>query len=361
LTDSSGKGSTYEDRLLLVRSSAIIILLAHVLIVISLFFPYESFQVALCTGWQRLLQCPNPLVPFDPYTIRDLNRFIVALALTSLASVAVLLSPSRMMGLIGVWISLPLTLFYYFFWEYTALYYHDHIGVSPAVWFPPVGFALSFLSCLALALYLPLLRARSQGRRATGRPDYLEAGQHEGAEQVSHLDGGELPAYATRRSLWPHPAFIVLLCYLLIGLSLWFPYIELDDGMEGGLLFGMTGWQILGNAFGPRNDFTRDSHLLPLVLPVLISLAGLLPFRRKSDHREALLFQSPYLSYLLNTMGFSLSLVVLALSLVYPGGDLHTVLHTDVAFVVPPAAFLLSFLYSTVLLDSRLRLLQARE
>ncbi len=351
-----------RTRPLLVRSSVIIILLAHVLIAISLFFPYE-FR---CTGWQWFLNCPNPLVPLDPFIIANLNRFIVALALPPLTSVALFRSPTWMMGLLGVWISLPLTLFYCYVQVFIALYY-PVIGVSPAVWFPPVGFALSFLSCLALALYLPLLRARSQRRRAMGRPDYLEAGQHEGAEHVSHPDGGELPAYTTRRSLWPHPAFIGLLCYLLIGLSLLFPYIELDNDYCNCLLVGMTGWQLIGNAFGPYNLFTRDSHLLlaalvlPLVLPVLISLAGLLPFPRKSDHREALLLQSPYLSYLLNMMGFSLSLVVLALSLFYPGGDYHSILHPDVALVVPSAAFLLSLLYSTVLLDSRLRLRQARE
>ena len=352
-------------RPLLVRISAIIILLAHVLIVISLFFPYESFQASVSTGWQWFL---GELAPLDLYSIVSFDRLIVALALPPLASVAVFRSPTRMMGLLGVWISLPLTLFYCYIFVNTAIDYNGFlVRVSPAVWFPPVGFALSFISCLALVLYLPLLRSHSQERRTMSRPVHLEAGQHEGAERISHPDGGELPAYATRLSLRPHPASIGLLCHLLIGLSLLFPYMELIDGYEGGIISRMTGWQLLGNAFESQDVFTLVSHLLlaalvlPLVLPVLIYLACLLPFPRKSDQREALLVKSTYLSYLLNTMGFSLSLVALALSLFYLSGDLHDILHTDVAFVIPPAAFLLSLLCSTVLLDARLRQRQARE
>jgi hypothetical protein len=349
-----------RTRLLLVRGLAIIILLAHVLIVISLFFLYLPFpfQTYVCTG-QWSLWCSTELVRFE--------MLIMALALPPLASVAVLRSPARLMGLLGVWISLPLTLFFYTDFASTANAYHPGFqnGVSPAAWFPPVGFALSFISCLALALYLPFLRTGAQERRAMRRPVYVEAGQHEGAERVSHPDGGEPPAYVTRRSLRPSLAFIGLLCHLLIGLSLWFPYAEFHDAYEE-TITPTTGWWILGNALQSRSILSYGALLLlaAVVLPALFYLACLLPFPRKREQREVLLSKGTYLSYLLNTMGFSLSLTALALSLFYGalgGADLHSYSSTDVAFAIPPAPFLLSLLCSPVLFDSRLRLREARE
>jgi hypothetical protein len=276
---------------LLVRISAIIIPCAHVLIVISLFFPFAPFQESVSTGWQWFLR-PSGLASLDLYSIVNFNMLIMALTLPPLASLAVFSSPTRMMGLLGVWISLPLTLFYYYVCVNTTIDYHGFlISVSPAVWFPPVGFALSFISCLALALSLPHLRTGAQERRAMRRPAHLEAGQHEGAERVSHPDGGELPAYVTRRSLRPYLAFIGLLRHLLIGLSLSFPYTELHDGYEGGLLGRTTGWQLLGTALQSQSIFSVVALLLlaAVVLPAFIYLACLLPFPRKSDHREALL------------------------------------------------------------------------
>jgi len=345
-----------RTRPLLVRISAIIIPCTHMLIVISLFFLYFPFQASVCTGWQWFL-CPFGPGPLALYSNVRFYSLIVALALPPLASVAVFRSPTWMMGLLGVWTSLPLTLFYYFVWENTAIVFHiQQIGVSPAIWFLPIGFALSFISCLALALYLPFLRTGVQERRAISRPVHLEAGQHA---------GGKPPAYVTSRSPRSYLAFIGLLCHLLIGLSLSFPYTELHDGYEGTITL-TTGWQLLGNALQSHSILSYGALLLlaAVVLPVLFYLACLLPFPRKSNQREALLFKGTYLSYLLNTMGFSLSLNALALSLffgAFGGADLHNYSSTDVAFAVPPAPFLLSLICSTVLLNSRLRQRQARE
>ena len=354
-----------STRLLLVRSLAIIILLAHALIVISPFFLYFPSLASVCTGWQWFV-CPFGPRPQALYSNVRFDSLIVALALPPLASVAVFRSPTRMISLIGMWISLPLTLFFYSVWEYTEIAFNlQQIGVSPAVWFLPIGFALSFISCLVLALYLPFLRTCSQERHATRRPAHLEAGQHEGAERVSHPDGGEPPTYVTRRSLRPSLAFIGLLCHLLIGLSLWFPYAEFHDDYEV-TITPTTGWWILGNALQSQSILSYGALLLlaAVVLPALFYLACLLPFPRKREQGEVLLFKGAYLSYLLNTMGFSLSLTALALSLFYGafgGADLHSTSSTDVAFAIPPAAFLLSLLCSTALLNSRLRPRQARE
>ena len=374
---------------LLVRSSAIIIPCAHVLIVISLFFPFAPYQESVSTGWQWFLRPSGP-GHLDLYSIASYDMLIVALALPPLASVVVFRSPTRMTGLLGVWISLPLTLFYSYVCVHSATDFHpvvciplhvDYlfyvcansaidfhrllIGVSSAIWFPPVGFALSFISCLALALYLPFLRTGAQERRAMRRPAHLEAGQHEGAERVSHPDGGEPPAYVTRLNLRPHPAFIGLLCHLLIGLSLLFYYTEFHGWTEPAMYaaYLRTGWQLLGDALQSQSIVSVVALLLlvAVVLPALLYLACLLPLPRQREQRDALLVTGTYLSYLLNTMGFSLSLTALALSLFVWSGDLHDVLSTDVAFAIPPTAFLLSLQCSTILLDSRLRQREARE
>jgi len=294
------------------------------------------------------------------------------------------------MGLLGVWISLPLTLFYSYVCVHAALEVHpivcvplhvDHlfsvcansaldfhrllIGAPSTVWFPPVGFALSFISCLALALYLPFLLTGARERYAIPRPAHLEAGQHKGAERVSHPAGSSPPAYVTSWNLRTSFAFIGLLCHLLIGLSLLFHYTEFHVYTEPGIYQASltTGWQLLGNALQSQSIVRIVALLLlgAVVFPALLYLAYFRSFPRKSTYREVLLVQGTYFSYVLNTMGFSLSLTALAISLFVWSGDLHDVLSTDVAFAIPPAAFLLSLLCSSVLLDARLWLREAEE
>ena len=365
---STRKGHAMRTRSLVVRCCATVIPLAHLLIVISLFFPYAHYWGT--TGWQELFPSPGRLSldPLDPYylsLIRDRALVVlIVLALPTFAAVAVFRSPTRMMGLLGVWISLPLTLLSCFVCANIVLdpFNGYTIRSSPAAWFPPLGFALSFTLCLVLALYLPLLRARQQ---AMSRPVHLEAGQHERAECVSHPNGVELPVHATRLRRRPRLAFLGLLCHLLIGLSLFFPYTELHDQYEG-TITPTTGWQMLSEALQIRNipavhlggwqtgttaALVASLLLAALVLPVLIYLACLLPFPWKNGTADTKLRKSTYLSYLLTTLGFSLSSFVLGLSLFYRGGDLHDpFLTTDLAFVIPPAAFLLSLLCSTALI-----------
>lgn len=198
-----------------------------------------------------------------------------------------------------------------------------------------------------------------------GRPFHLETSQHERTERAPHPNGVELPAHATRPRRWPRLAFLGLLCHLLIGLSLLFPYTELHDRYEGTIT--TTGWQMLSEALQIRNipvgllggwqpgipaECVASLLLAALVLPALIYLACLLPFPWKNGTAGMGLRKSTYLSYLLTTIGFSLSSVVLGLSLIYRGSeDLYdSFLITDLAFVIPPAAFLLSLLCSTALL-----------
>ncbi len=338
----------------------------HLLIVISLLFPYaHSLGEPPRTGWQVLFPSPDTLALhlLDPFylslIVARAFTTLMVLALPPLASVAVSRSPRRMMGLLGVWISLPLTLLSCLVCAYTALTsYATLLTTSPAVWLPPLGFALSFISCLVLALYLPLLRAREPTRGAVSRPAHLEAGQHERAERVSPSHEEQRPEQAIRPRRRSRLAFIGLLCHLVIGLSLLFPYTELYDPYAGANS-RTTGWQLLGSAFQTGIFLTVVALLLlaALVVPILIYLACLLPFPRKSDQRAALLLKGAYLNYLLTTMGFSLSLVVLLIALILRGGDYaKQVLTIDLAFVIPSAAFLLSLLCSTVLSGSGLQL-----
>src|SRR6266567_3012819 len=165
---STRKGHTMRTRSLVVRCCATVILLAQLLIVISLFFPYAHYGGT--TGWQELFPSPGTLSldPLDPYylSLIRVRAFVVLIvfALPVFAAVAVFRSPTRMMGLLGVWISLPLTLLSCFVCASIVLdpFNGYTIRSSPVVWFPPVGFALSFLSCIVLATYLPILRARQQ-------------------------------------------------------------------------------------------------------------------------------------------------------------------------------------------------------
>src|SRR6266704_2845309 len=338
---STRKGHTMRTRSLVVRCCATVILLAQLLIVISLFFPYAHYWGT--TGWQELFPSPGTLSldPLDPYylSLIRVRAFVVLIvfALPVFAAVAVFRSPTRMMGLLGVWNSLPLTLLSCFVCASIVLdpFNGYTIRSSPVVWFPSMG-----------------------------RLIHLEAGQHERAEGVSHPNGVELPAHATRPRRWPRLAFLGLLCHLLIGLSLLFPYTELHDQYEGTITL-MTGWQMLSKALQIQNIHVllrgwqsgipaasvASLLLAALMLPALIYLAFLLPFPWKNGTADTRLRKSIYISYLLTTIGFSLSSVVLGLSLIYRGGDLHDpFLTTDLAFVIPPAAFLLSLLCSTALL-----------
>jgi hypothetical protein len=363
-----------RNRSPLVRGCAIIIPLAHFLIFLSLFFPVQfplqNPGEPPCIGWQWFFPC-HPLPSDQDFYLSHIMNYVVialialiVLALPPLASVALFRSRWKMIGLLGLWISLPLTLgACLIFVEIARSAFTVHLTASPATWLPPPGFALSFLACLILALRLPLIRARERASVPVSRSVHLEPGQHERAERVSHPSGVRLSAPSSRWGLRLLFAFIGLLCHLVIGLSLFFTYTELYNPYEATTTL-TTGWQFLDELLhaGPLSAVLAILLLAALVLPAPIYLIYLLPFCWKSARTRTRLCSSVSLNRAMNIVGLSVSGVLLMLSLIFRGGDLHDpVQSTDLAFFVPPAAFLFSLLCSTVLRGYDVRWHKGRE
>ncbi len=355
-----------RNRSSLIQGCSRIIPLAHFLIFLSLFspvqFPHSYSENPPCIGWQLFFPChlsPSDLHNLYPHgiivgSVRFVLIALIVLALPPLASVAVFRPRSRMIGLIGLWVSLPLTLGSCLFFVIEALPAFAALeAAAPATWFPPLGFALSFIACLVLALHQPLIRV--------SQPVHVELGQHERTERVSPLPGVGLPAHSIRGGLRLLFAFNGLLCHLGIGLSLFFTYIQTDYPYGSptpphATTTLTTGWQLLGEAFqaGVLPTTVAIVLLAALVLPAPIYLMYLLPFSWRSDRINMQRFSSASLSRLLNIIGLSLSGVLLILSLIFRGGDMHQPVNTThFAFVVPPTAFLLSLLCSTVCGDTK--------
>jgi hypothetical protein len=360
----------------LLHSCAIIIPLAHALIFLSLFFPLGSQNPGEPPriGWEWFFPC-NPSTPvyctlYPSRIVLDMSvalSVLMVLALPPLASVAVLRSRWSRIGLLGLWISLPLTLTSCLYFVGTWLpwsevyhsvspavwlrFYLSSLAASPAAWLPIPGLALSFLACLVLALRLPLVGAREQARVPISRSLHLEASQHASAAQVASSSEGEA-AHATSWGSRPLFACIGLLCHLVIGLSLFFTY---TDTFAYELT---TGWQLLGEALQGGILLAAVAMLLlaALVLPLPIYLTSLLPSSWKSDRTARLLYSGASISKVLILLGLSLSGTILLLSWLFRGWDHENPVGTPhLAFVVPPLALLLSLWCITVLIGSGVR------
>jgi len=159
-------------------------------------------------------------------------------------------------------------------------------------------------------------------------------------------------------------ASLGLLCHLVIALSLFFPYVDYYDPYgQAGWPAHITGWQLLGEPFQPAA--LRITTLMPplsvhlaivllvtLILPALIYLVCLALWPIKGELRDKGLRISVSSGYVLNLIGLSLSSCFVALSLLSHGGDLHDpVQNTNLAFAVPPIAFLFSLACSYVVVN----------
>jgi hypothetical protein len=359
---------------LLVRGSAISIRFTYFLLFVLLFLPtIQSPGEPLCIGWQSLLFVCNPS-PSDlvnyylpniwSYVFIALMKLMVLLW-PPLASMIVFRSRWRAIGLVGLWVSLPLILgpclietFAALTFSWTGAFLARHLLLLVL----SSGFALSFIACLILALRLPLIGTHEQTSLAVSPTLHGACGQHEEAEQIassSRVDERAPVAGSGFRLLF---AFIGLLCHVAIGLSLFFTYTETYDPYGSGTspydtTTFTTGWQLLGEAFqrGVLTTIVATVLLAALVLPMPIYLSQLFFWRRERAAR--LLSSSLSLSRVLGSIGLSLSGVLLMFSLIFRGGDLHDpVSTTHLAFAVPPVAFLLSFLCSSILIGSGFRL-----
>ncbi len=373
----------------LLRSCLIIIPLLHLAIIFSLLYSPShggNLWQMIFPSWSDLLQGGLPLL-FS-------TLMFGALVFPPLASWVASRLPTRMISLVGLWISLALSLaaclfFSGLFWSPPLLYSNGTSGTSVVVSshesltlnvilavllfrIPFFGFGLSFILCFVLASRLPLLRTYEQAVLRVSQRDAL-ASIGEASRERSHIAEEESrPSRAGQDFRLPIFAFLGLLCHLLIFLSLFATYIDYYNVYQdtdlhpyggGGLPTPSTGWQLLAQAFQPQTA-PRAAIMPPLpaplalvllttlILPALIYLVYLALWPVKSKLKDTGLRKSVSICYVLNLIGLSLSSFFAVFSVLSHGGDLHDpVQNTHPAFAIPPIAFLLSLTCSYVLVN----------
>lgn len=339
--------------LLTPRFCAVAISLVHLAIFASLFVPYMADpRVSL---WLALLPTLHGLFAFSraPYTLAAFLMF-VPLFLPLLAVWGAAKPATRLISLVGLWISQPLVCIALFFWSLLALelytpssVLHGLLSCIPFV--PPVGFVLSLLLCFVAARYVRRLLAE----KAVAPARNTQALRNE--EEVEYAGSQEIPpAVDVKRNQllpgWMAFGFLTFsgfLCQVLFIMSLFFPYITTYDPYADAT-WTITGWQMFG-----LNSFSAPIMIIVLLVPLLPALSvmvGRLPLSFLPVQKEHLLAGSITLSYWLNLLGFLLSGIVLANILLFIGTDFNKEIHWPAAVsVLPTSTFLLALLCSGIL------------
>ena len=326
----------------LVRSCALALSLFHLAMVVSLFIPSlgpaSEDRLVPESLWQMLFAQDTPA----PAIIAGF--LFLPLLVPPLASWAACRSRVSAGSLLPLWSCLLLLLVGLLFWLLGPTNDPQRLVLR-------VGFALSFLLTLVETISLPLLlRSQEQAPRLVNQSETLLSAQDKPARRSDPWEGERRSEYTgTRRSL-PSlvlPLILVLLCYLLIFLSLFFPYLDTSGSYES-VSFQTTGWQLSGEWLACTGGLS-----VPLFLLTLSAIASL-SFTPIQKH--SMLFRSIALTHLFNLLGFLSSSLLLIFSLSF-GGDLHGPFHhVDAAFGIPPAAFLLTSIGSGLLLSRVLEL-----
>jgi len=325
----------------LVRSCALALSLVHLAMLVSLFIPslgpaYEA-RIVPESLWQALFT--YPYVP----TIKA-GVLLLPLLLPPLASWIACRSWVRVGSLLLLWSCLPLLLVGLYFWL------EGGPTDDPRLLVLRLGFAFSFLLTLVEAISLTLLlKSQEQAPRLVNQSDTLPFAQDQPTISSDHNVGERrLEHIGTRRSppSLVLPLIFVLLCYLLIFLSLFFPYLDTWDDYDMGVV-QTTGWQLSG-------EWLVYMGVLSVSLFLLIYAIASLPFTRIQNH--SLLFRSIALNHLFNLLGFLSSSLLLIPPLIFVG-DLHGPFQrVDPAFGIPSAAFLLASIVSGLSLSRVLEL-----
>lgn len=356
------------------------IILLHLTIIFSLLYPPSNggnLWQMLFPSWSDLLQGSLPLM-FS-------TLMFGALVFPPLASWVASRLPTRMISLVGLWISLALSLaaclfFSGLFWSPALLYACGSSSQTSVVVssngcselrlllagllfrIPFFGFGLSSLLCFVLALRLPFLRTHAQADLRVRQQDALASIEEASGERSSISEEETRPSRAGQDVPLLLFAFVGFLCHLLIVGSLFFPYIDFYDPYGEALQPTLTtGGQLLAQAFQPQVS-PRAAIMPPLsaplalvllstmILPALIYLICLVLWPIKSRLKDTGLRKSVSVCYVLNLIGLSLSSFFAVFSALSHGGDLHDpVQNTHLAFAIPPIAFLLSLACSYVL------------
>jgi hypothetical protein len=341
----------------LLRSCLMSIPLLHMAIILSLLYPPSGGNLwqVIFPSWSDLGNLWQVIFPswVDLVLVPRILVFS-ALIFPPLASWVASRLPTRMVSLVGLWISLALSLAAcLFFWRLLPLL------ANLLSLIPFFGFGLSSILSFVLAIRLPLLPTHEQTVLRVSQRDALASSGEAGRERSPISAEETRPPRAGRDFRLLLFASFGLLCHLLIAVSLFFPYIVYDP--ENGPITS-TGWQLLAQAFQPHTA-PRVSLMPPLpaplalvllttlILPALIYLVCLLLWPVKSEWKDRGLRKSVSICYVLNLLGLSLSSFFAAFSVFSYGAGLHDVYqNTDVAFAIPSIAFLLSLACSSVLL-----------
>lgn len=339
--------------LLTPRFCTVAISLVHLAIFASLFVPYMADpRVSL---WLTLLPASHGLFAFSraPYALVAFLMF-VPLIFPLFAAWGAVKPATRLISLVGLWISQPLVCVALFFWSLLALELyapssalHGLLSRIPLV--PPVGFVLSLLLCFVEARYVRRLLAE---KAATPARNLLVLQNQEAAE---HTGSPEVPSAVevNRKQLLPGRMTFGLLtlsgflCQVLFITSLFFPYVTTYDPYTDAT-WTITGWQMFG-----LNTFSAPVIILVLLIPLIPAISvmiGRLPLSFLAVQKEGLLEGGITLSYWLNLLGFLLSGIVLVNILLFIGTDFNKEIHWPGAVsVLPASTFLLALLCSGIL------------
>lgn len=325
----------------LVRSCALALSLFHLAMIVSLFVPSlgpasedrlvpeNLFQVFFAQYAE--VRTPAPAI--------TAGFLVLPLLLPPLASWAACRSPVRMRSLLAVGGCLLLLLVGLLFWLLGPTDDPQRLVVR-------LGFALSFLLTLVETISLPLLLRSQEQARPANQSERLLSTQDQPARRSDPWEGERRSEHTGTRRALPRLVWsliLVLPCYLLIFLSLFFPYLDTSGGYEP-VSFQTTGWQLSGEWLACTGGL---SGLLFLLLLIPYAIANL-PFKPLQKH--SLLFRSIALTHLFNLLGFLSSSLLLLYSMAFVG-DLHGPFQSvDAAFGIPPAAFLLASIGSGLLL-----------
>lgn len=339
----------------LVRWSGALITVAYLAMFINYFFPGNW-------GWQVACQCSLSPEAMDlpillPGMLISGFLTLALLVVPPLSAWLVARYPTSLVGLIGLWISLPLILLYLSYFGIVMLEISFYPRADLLLYVTPaLVLILSFVFCLMLALILPrhwTTRLSASERERAGLGD-------EGRSE--HIDAAE----RGRTGLSLLQALLLLLALLahvLIFVSLAFPYLVYGDSYSLQPETTSTGWQLLAQAFLPRpgnRSFLMPAPSAPLVvlllavliLPMFFYLVSLVlvPFKRTLG--DTLLRRSIYTAYVLAVSGLVLSSACLVIALLFHGGDAHDPYQiTQRAFDIPPLAFLFTLLCCGILLS----------
>jgi MFS family permease len=351
---------------LLLRLSLIGVYVVHIAILLSFLYPFH-FPEGLFFGiWNQ------PDVKTNPLSTIELASFLLILPLLLPPLVVWMAStfPTRLISLIGLWISVgvllfPCLFFYQFSWSNFLVAFHDNsslvlntIYLIPLI--PLFGFALTLLLCLALAIALPLARAHGRSRQRLGSEAELASRREERDRRPDHPDAGAPSEKRRLHVLVPLLALLGLLTHLTIFLSLFWTYIDYYD-VDMNAPVSSTGWQVLLQPFHTQPYVISNMPppslplivilLAALVIPALVFLINLLLWPVRGTLKDALLSKTMMGMYLLTLSGLVLSTFCLLISFLSGGGDsTDPVQHTYGGFATPSLMFLLSVVCSYLLL-----------